>query len=657
MATDNIVQPAIPRFDGHYEHWSMLMENLLRSKEYWQVVEDGVATPEEGRELNAAQNREHDAMKLKDLRAKNFLFQAIDRSILETILCKETSKDIWDSMKKKYRGSSRVKCAQLQALRKDFETLQMKESESVTDYCSRVMGIANSMRIHGEKMGDTLIVEKILRSLTPKFDYMVCSIEESNDTDELSLDELQSSLLVHEQNMHRSSTVEEQALKASTKGRGRIYEKPKVECFRCHKFGHYASECYTKLPNYKGKGEQSNFVEEKEEETLLMTSHEKFQSDVWYVDTGCSNHMCGSKSSFTYLDENFRSKVSFGDCSTEKGYIITIQKDACEIYDPIRGAIVVVEMSSNRLFPLKIQSAQTCLVSEVKDPSWLWHFRYGHLNFNGLKTLHQKNMVEKSEALSVFQHDKALVEKGSGYAIKVLQSDRGGEYNSQEFVNFCDIHGIKRQLTEAYTPQQNGIAERKNRTILNMVRTILKMSGVPRNFWPEAVNWSIHLLDRNPTFAVKNMTPEEAWKGHKPSVEHFRIFGCITYAHVPDQKRKKLDDKAGAEFVAASNCACQAIWLRKILEELHFKKDDATIIYCDNTSAIKLSKNPVLHGRSKHIDVKYYFLRDLNNDGTIVLKYCRSEDQLADIFTKPLKAPSFQNLRNLLGVCMMQQQS
>ncbi|CAL0318252.1 unnamed protein product [Lupinus luteus] len=112
-----------------------------------------------------------------------------------------------------------------------------------------------------------------------------------------------------------------------------------------------------------------------------------------------------------------------------------------------------------------------------------------------------------------------------------------------------------------------------------------------------------------------------------------------------------------AEFVAASNCACQAIWLRKILEELHFKKDDATIIYCDNTSAIKLSKNPVLHGRSKHIDVKYYFLRDLNNDGTIVLKYCRSEDQLADIFIKPLKAPSFQNLRNLLGVCMLQQQS
>jgi hypothetical protein len=81
-----------------------------------------------------------------------------------------------------------------------------------------------------------------------------------------------------------------------------------------------------------------------------------------------------------------------------------------------------------------------------------------------------------------------------------------------------------------------------------------------------------------------------------------------------------------AEFVAATTCACQAIWLMKILKELHFKEDGPTQIYCDNSSTIKLSKNPVLHGRSKHIDVKYHFLRDLMNDGVINLIYCRSED-------------------------------
>jgi len=86
-----------------------------------------------------------------------------------------------------------------------------------------------------------------------------------------------------------------------------------------------------------------------------------------------------------------------------------------------------------------------------------------------------------------------------------------------------------------------------------------------------------------------------------------------------------------AEFIAAIACACQAIWLRRILEELQFKQVEATIVFCDNNSEIKLSKNPVLHGRSKHIDVKYYFLRDLSNDGAIKLVYCRREDQVADI--------------------------
>ncbi|CBI35129.3 unnamed protein product, partial [Vitis vinifera] len=102
-----------------------------------------------------------------------------------------------------------------------------------------------------------------------------------------------------------------------------------------------------------------------------------------------------------------------------------------------------------------------------------------------------------------------------------------------------------------------------------------------------------------------------------------------------------------AEFVAATVCACQAIWLRKILEELHLKQVGATTIFCDNSSTIKLSKNPVLHGRSKHIDVKYYFLRDLSNDGVIDLVYCRSENQVADIFTKPLKLAVFLELRKV----------
>ena len=118
-------------------------------------------------------------------------------------------------MKKKYQGSTRAKRQQLQALRSEFETLRMKSGESVSDYFSRVMTVVNKMRIHGDKSNEVTIVEKILRTMTPKFNFVVCSIEESHDIDLLSIDELQSSLLIHEQKLTQQEK-EEVASNAST---------------------------------------------------------------------------------------------------------------------------------------------------------------------------------------------------------------------------------------------------------------------------------------------------------------------------------------------------------------------------------------------------------------------------------------------------------
>ncbi|CAL9001160.1 unnamed protein product [Prunus brigantina] len=127
MTSENsYVQPAIPKFDGHYDHWSMLMENFLGSKEYWSLVENGIPAAAGEADLIEGQRKAIEDQKLKDLKAKNYLFQAIDRSILETILNKDISKNIWDSLKQKYQGTTRVKRAQLQSLRKEFEILHMK---------------------------------------------------------------------------------------------------------------------------------------------------------------------------------------------------------------------------------------------------------------------------------------------------------------------------------------------------------------------------------------------------------------------------------------------------------------------------------------------------------------------------------------------------
>jgi len=92
-----------------------------------------------------------------------------------------------------------------------------------------------------------------------------------------------------------------------------------------------------------------------------------------------------------------------------------------------------------------------------------------------------------------------------------------------------------------------------------------------------------------------------------------------------------------AKYIAAAYCACQCIWLRRVLKQLCHKGEKSTLIQCDNNSTIKLSKNPVFHGRSKHIDIRFHFLRDLTKDKVVQLSYCNSQDQVADIMTKPLK--------------------
>ncbi|XP_060670258.1 uncharacterized protein LOC107433446 [Ziziphus jujuba] len=220
----------------------------------------------------------------------------------------------------------------------------MKSGESVSEYFSRTMAIANKMRIHGEKLEDVTIVEKILRSMTVKFNFVVCSIEESKDIDTLSIDELQSSLLVHEQKLSKQDQ-EEQVLQAETKG---VW---------------HDKECRTNLIKDRGeRSERSNFAEKEEEISLLMVSHiqEETNENLWYLDTGCSNHMCGVKSAFYDLDESFRNTIKFGDNSTVsvmvlgsfKGYEISIKDGICRIQDDNLGLIAHVRMTANRMFPL-----------------------------------------------------------------------------------------------------------------------------------------------------------------------------------------------------------------------------------------------------------------------------------------------------------------
>ena len=152
-------------------------------------------------------------------------------------------------------------------------------------------------------------------------------------------------------------------------------------------------------------------------------------------------------------------------------------------------------------------------------------------------------LKHKGDVLQRFREWKALVEKSSGRMIKTLRTDNGGEYISTEFNLYLTKEGIKHELTIPHTPQQNGVAERLNRTLIEGVRTMLADSKLPHRFWAEALSTTVYLRNRSPTKALEGITPFEAWSGTKPDVSFLRIFGCSAYAHVPKAERRKLDSK------------------------------------------------------------------------------------------------------------------
>nr|XP_011468675.1 PREDICTED: uncharacterized protein LOC105352743 [Fragaria vesca subsp. vesca] len=282
----------VPLFDGHYyDYWSELMENLLKSKGLWSLVENGFDEPTAGALLTEAQREQLEDARAKDHKVKRYLFQAIDRVTFEQILDRRTAKIVWESMKIKFVGNYRVKKSILQKLRRDFEVLEMKNSESISEYFVRVMAITNKMRSNGEEMPESKVVEKVLRTLTERFTYVVISIEESKNTESISIDELQSSLVIHEQKFQRHDKGENQVLKMSHEDR----------------FGY---EC----PKWN---KEANYAElDETEELLLMSLVEECEAergDVWFLDSGCSNHMCGDKSMFSSLNDKFNHSVKLGN--------------------------------------------------------------------------------------------------------------------------------------------------------------------------------------------------------------------------------------------------------------------------------------------------------------------------------------------------------
>jgi hypothetical protein len=146
----------------------------------------------------------------------------------------------------------------------------------------------------------------------------------------------------------------------------------------------------------------------------------------------------------------------------------------------------------------------------------------------------------KDGVLPRFQEFKAQVENLIGRNIKVLRSNNGREYTSRDFNDFFIEAGIKREYIVPYNPQQNGVAERKKKTIIEATKAMIHDQSLPMILWEEASMTIVYVQNMSPHHIWKNMNPEEAFTKVKHEVGQFRIFGCPVYFHVPKEKRSKL---------------------------------------------------------------------------------------------------------------------
>ncbi|KAL5823214.1 hypothetical protein ACOSQ4_021114 [Xanthoceras sorbifolium] len=153
-------------------------------------------------------------------------------------------------------------------------------------------------------------------------------------------------------------------------------------------------------------------------------------------------------------------------------------------------------------------------------------------------------LKKKSEVFDTFRKWKAMVENETGLKIKRLMSDNGGEYRDSRFREFCANSGIKMEKTVPMTPQQNGVAERMNRTLNERARSMRLHAGLPKMLWAEAVNTAAYLINRGPSVPLDGGIPEEVWSGKEVNISHLRVFGCISYVHIDSAKRSKLDAKS-----------------------------------------------------------------------------------------------------------------
>ncbi|GAU23070.1 hypothetical protein TSUD_183690 [Trifolium subterraneum] len=543
----------LPLLTGNknYDNWVKQMKVVFLYQDMWGIVTEGV-------HVLGAHASEEDKESNKELKKRNYkaliiIHQCVDPDNFEKVGDCESSKEAWDILAQSFGGAEHVKEVKLQTYKRQFDLIQMEESETVNDYFTKVIKLVNQIKNCGEVIEAKFVVSKILRSLTPRFDHVVAAIETSKRISEISKEELLGTLESNEQRMNERAagkakaevTLQAQPNKEkknkgkwngnkgkggynnngaknsqdessnsqkfnnnhgnsrggyNNRGRGgrggyKGFDKSNIQCYNCQKYGHFADECYGE------KKEPENNVrlaKQENEDVLLIEKNYKVKKQL-----------------VSGLPEIEIPKEVCEECVQSKQHRNSFSKDAKSktkailevVYSDVCGPIQVESIGGNKYF--------VTFIDDFSRKLWTYLIK------------------KKSDVLDVFIKYKSMVERQSGHKLKTLRTDGGDDFSRKlwtylikkksdvldVFIKYKSM--VERQSGHKLKTLRTDGGERKNRTIMNMMRSMLNGKHLPKELWGEAVSTATYILNKCPTKKLE--------ESHQKSA---------------DQLRRKLDDKS-----------------------------------------------------------------------------------------------------------------
>ncbi|XP_074373697.1 uncharacterized protein LOC141714052 [Apium graveolens] len=247
MSSNQTPNLSPPFFNGeNYQVWAVKMKTHLKGLGLWTWVESEreIQPLTDNPTLNQIKLHENESS--KGPRALSIIHTAMSESIFTRIMTCETGKEAWDKLKELYEGNARIKRMQVLNLKRDFETLAMKEKDTIQDYYDNLMGVINKMRLMEEDVPDSKIVEKLFVSLPERFESKLSSLEDSKDISELSLSELINSLQAQEQRRAMRNKETENAVEGAFLAKTQKQKIKFTQCGHCKKNGHEEKDCWNK---------------------------------------------------------------------------------------------------------------------------------------------------------------------------------------------------------------------------------------------------------------------------------------------------------------------------------------------------------------------------------------------------------------------------